>query len=287
MKTTIFTLTSARSGTLFLRALFQRNVRDCVCRHEPFFDWGNPTFFGPVIYDAFAGRLEKVRALLAKKRRYIERLPGKIYLESSHAFLKSAYVAALEFFPDMRLIHLVRDPLKVAKSEAWREECRRRFHAPFHFYRGDDGQRHFAWALTGNEEIFQHFKHERLSLFQWYLLQWVEIENRAITFLETNDLHERCFMLHAPGDLNRSEKVLEMFDFFQLEMRDSELVLRGRTNKSIGRTTKITAGDERACDAVLKRLPPHYLEIFRREPYVNFNWSARLRGEERVAEVSC
>ncbi|HET7625886.1 MAG TPA: hypothetical protein VFM25_11540, partial [Verrucomicrobiae bacterium] len=131
MKQAIFTLSSARSGTLFLRAVFRHNVRDCVTRHEPFFDWGNPTLFGRAIYDAYAGRIDNIRGLLAKKRRYIERLPGKFYLESSHAFLKSAHIAALEFFPDMRLIHLVRDPLKVAKSEAWREECRRRFHAPF------------------------------------------------------------------------------------------------------------------------------------------------------------
>jgi hypothetical protein len=191
MKQTIFTLSSARSGTLFLRAVFQRNVRDCVTRHEPFFDWGNPTLFGRAIYDAYAGRIEKIRKLLAKKRRYIERLPGKIYLESNHAFLKSAHVAALEFFPDMQMIHLIRDPLKVAKSEAWREECRRRAHAPFHFYRGDDGRRHFAWALTGNEEIFQNFNRERLSLFQWYLIQWIEIENRAMNFLDENRLRDR------------------------------------------------------------------------------------------------
>ena len=121
MKTVIFTLTSARSGTLYLRSLFQKNVCDCVCRHEPFFDWGNPTLFGRAIEDASLGQLDRIRALLAKKRAYIDRLQASAYLESSHAFLKSAYVAALEFFPEMRLIHLIRDPLKVAKSEAYRQ----------------------------------------------------------------------------------------------------------------------------------------------------------------------
>src|SRR5579872_6170322 len=142
MQTTIFTLTSARSGTLHLRHLFQNNLKDCASRHEPFFDWGNPTLFGPAIYDAHAGRWDRIRERLAAKRAYIGRLRGKVYLESSHAFLKSAYVAALEFFPEMRLIHLIRDPLKVAKSEAYRENWRRRVHAPFHFYTGDDHQRH-------------------------------------------------------------------------------------------------------------------------------------------------
>ena len=149
MKRIFFTLASARSGTLYLRDLFRNNVTDCACRHEPFFDWGNPTLFGPAIYDAFAGRVDRIRARLRKKRAYIERLSQSIYLESSHAFLKSAYLAALEFFPDLRLIHIVRDPLRVAHSETYRHEWRKRVHAPFHFYTGDDGGRHFCWALTG------------------------------------------------------------------------------------------------------------------------------------------
>src|SRR5215472_16298623 len=99
MKRTIFTLAEARSGTLYLRNLFRLNARDCACRHETFFDLGNPTMFGPAIYDAYVGRIEKIRSRLEKKRRYIEQLPGSVYSESSHSFLKSACVAAPEFFP--------------------------------------------------------------------------------------------------------------------------------------------------------------------------------------------
>ncbi|HSU57121.1 MAG TPA: hypothetical protein VLT36_23975, partial [Candidatus Dormibacteraeota bacterium] len=190
MKQVIFTLCSARSGTLFLRDLFRKNIPDCDSRHETFFDRGNPTMLGPAIYDACAGRVDNIRALLEKKRDYIEKLPGRVYLESSHAFLKSAYLAALEFFPEMRLIHLIRDPLKVSKSEAYREEWRRRVHAPFHYYRGDDGRRHFYWSLTMNEPIFRHLDVESLSLFQRYLVQWIEVENRAMEFLERHALQE-------------------------------------------------------------------------------------------------
>ncbi|MGH7979054.1 MAG: hypothetical protein ACREE6_06735, partial [Limisphaerales bacterium] len=120
MKKIIFTLAGARSGTLYLRNLFRLNARDCDCRHETFFDIGNPTMFGPAIYDAYAGRIGKIRARLEKKRRYIQRLSGSTYIESSHAFLKSSLVAALDFFPELRLVHLIRDPLKVAASEAYR-----------------------------------------------------------------------------------------------------------------------------------------------------------------------
>jgi hypothetical protein len=280
MPNVIFTLTSARSGTLFLRSLFAHNVADCVCRHEPFFDWGNPTLFGPAIYDAYAGRLERIRARLAKKSAYIQRLKTGAYVECSHAFLKSAYVAALEFFPQMRLIHLVRNPLKVAKSEAYRQMWRQRLHAPFHFYRGDDGRRHFAWALTGNEPIFAAFDRTRLSLFQWCLIQWIEIENRAMHFLDQHQLHGRCVALHSPRDLNDPAKIKALFESFDLPLLQSEIILRGRKNKSIGTTTLITPEDEAAAAQVLQCIPPGYLEIFSRPPYINYDWSARLRSPE-------
>jgi hypothetical protein len=268
MKRVIFALTSARSGTLFLRNLFRRNIKGCCTRHEPFFDWGNPTLLGPTIYDAYAGRLDKLRGLLAKKRDYINRLDGEVYLESNHAFLKSAYLVALEFFPEMGLIHLIRDPLRVAKSEAYREAWRRRVHAPLHYYRGDDGRRYFFWSLTGNEEIFEVFDPCSLSLFQRYLIQWVEIENRAMSFLSAHALDSRCFRVHAPGDLNNPASIRAMFEFFSLRPAQSDLILRGRKNKSLGTTTIITGQDEDEASQVLCQIPARYLEIFRQDPYV-------------------
>jgi hypothetical protein len=275
-KRIFFTLTSARSGTRYLCDLFRNNVPDCACRHEPFFDCGNPTLFGPAIYDAHAERLDRIRARLAKKAAYIARRRESVYLESSHAFLKSIYVAALEFFPDLRLIHLVRDPLFVAKSEAWRQRWRERVHAPFHFYIGDDHRRHFCWALTGNEEIFRHFENQRLSLFQWYLLQWIEIENRAMHFLDEHDLRGRCFTLLCSRDLNDAGRLRKMFDFFELPLARERILLGGRRNRSIGHRTSVTAEDEAQCDEILNQLPDHYLEIFRQEPYRGFAWRARF-----------
>ena len=274
MKRVIFTLTSARSGTLFLRNLFRRNIKGCCTRHEPFFDWGNPTLLGPAVYDAYAGRLEKLRALLTKKRDYINQLDGEVYVESSHAFLKSAYLVALEVFPEMRLLHLIRDPLKVAKSEAYREAWRRRVHAPFHYYKGDDGRRHFFWSLTGKEEIFQAFNDQRLSLFQWYLIQWVEIENRAMSFLGAHDLHSRCFTIHAPGDLNDPASVRSMFEFFGLTPTEPEVIIGGRKNKSLGIRTVITRQEVRDAGQVLCKIPARYLKTFHRKPYLDQSWSS-------------
>jgi hypothetical protein len=276
MKKVIFTLAEARSGTLYLRNLFRLNADNCDCRHETFFDFGNPTMFGPAIYDAHAGRFGKIRDRLEKKREYIQKLPGAVYFESSHAFLKSAYVSALDVFPDLQLIHLVRDPLKVAASEAYRESWRRRFRVPFHFYKGDDGKRHFAWALTGNEEIFRNFAGEELTLFQWYLVQWIEIENRAMNFLNKNNLHNRCFTLESPSDLNNASKINEMFHFLGIEMKQPQIAFGGRKNKSIGYRVS-ASGYEKELHVVLDRLPVHYLKNFDAKPYTNFVWVKRLK----------
>jgi hypothetical protein len=271
----IFTLTSARSGTLFLRSLVQNNIRDCVCRHEPFFDWGNPTMFGPAIYDAWAGRLDRVRERLEKKRDYISRLGASTYVESSHAFLKSAHTAAMDVFPDLKLIHLIRNPLRVAKSEASRENRRR--HAPFHYYRADDNGKYFWWSLTCKEDIYQHFDRNRMSLFQKYLIQWIEIENRAMSFLDQHQLHGRCATVDAPRELNDPVKVAGLFEFLGLQTRHAEIAMGGRKNQSLGYHNNIEPEDERELEAVLSGLPDQYLEIFEREPYTRFEWSARLR----------
>ena len=274
----LFTLTSARSGTLYLRNLFRNNVRDCLCRHEPFFDWGNPTMFGPAIYDAYAGRVDRIRERLLRKRDYVARRRARVYLESSHAFLKSAYVAALDVFPDLRLIHLIRDPLMVAKSEAVRERRRQLARVPFHYYRGDDGRRHFYWSLTGNEQIYKTFDPDRLSLFQKYLIQWIEIENRAIRFLDQHALHDRCFTLDSPRDLNHPSRFREMLDFFGLETIRPEIVPARRRNVSLGHKTVVRDDDVREARMILNGLPPGYLEIFRHEPYTRFEWHSRLFG---------
>jgi hypothetical protein len=276
MKQVIFTLCSGRSGTLFLRDIFRRNVRHLIGRHEPFFDYGNPTMLGPAIYAAWAGRWDRIRALLVRKRDYINRLTGQVYVECNHAFLKSMYVVALELFPQLQLVHLIRDPLKVAKSEAYREAWRRRVRAPFHYYRGQDGSRHFFWALTGREGIYRTFDVSHLSLFQRYLLQWIEIENRAVTFLNQHQLQPRCFTIHVPKDLNDRERLRSMFEFFGLSTARPQVVLGRRRNKSLGKTTVITSEDEQQAAEVLERLPARYLQIFRHEPYVRQEWCRRL-----------
>ena len=100
---TIFALASGRSGTRFLYELLRRNAAKCVCRHETY-SWSNPSMFGQPNYDRAVGNLAAVREQVAIKARWIGRQRAAAYAETSHAFLKSWYDLAPEFFPDLRLV---------------------------------------------------------------------------------------------------------------------------------------------------------------------------------------
>jgi hypothetical protein len=263
---TIFTLASGRSGTHFLYELIRRNAHDCAARHETY-GW-NPSMFGRPIYDHAIGEASRARKLLARKQRVVEHCGAGFYAETSHAFLKSWYTLAPEFFPRLKLVHLIRDPLYVAKSEASREVLIKRLGVPFCHYCGGDGQRYFLWSLTGLEPIFQHFDPVRLSRLQWYVIQWIEIENRAMQFLDRFQKHADCFTLYSPSELNDAGRVQSMFDFLGLKLRDASITFAGRHNKNWRRTV-VTDDDRRQLDDLLRQMPQTYLEIFRREPYAS------------------
>jgi hypothetical protein len=261
---TIFTLSSGRSGTHFLYELVRRNAAGCIARHETY--GFNPSMFGRPIFDYATGEQEATQRLLERKRRMIDGYRTEIYVETSHAFLKSWFHLAPQFFPQLSVVHLVRDPLYVAKSEAAREEFIKRFQIPFCHYRGSDAGRYFLWSLTGLEPIFRHFDGVRLSRLQWYVIQWIEIENRAMRFLAQFPTQCECFTLESPAELNSAKRVTELFGFLRLKIRRNQLHLEGRRNRNWRRTI-ITEQDRQQLADVVRILPGEYLEIFRHEPY--------------------
>jgi hypothetical protein len=154
----------------------------------------------------------------------------------------------------------------VAKSEAVREELIKSLRLPFCHYRGGDDHRYFLWSLTGREPIFRHFNSMPLTRFQWYVVQWIEIENRAMQFLDRFDKHLDCFTLESPRELNCAERVAAMFDLLSLKTRRGKILLAGRRNRN-WRPTVITKDDRRQFAEVVQAMPTEYLDVFRREPY--------------------
>ena len=269
---TVFCLASGRSGTHFLYEILRRNTRGVICRHEPYI-W-NPSMFGRPIYDHTVGDEAAVRKVAERKRRVIEGYSrAAAYAETSHAFLKSWAEIAVEFFPRMKLVHLVRNPLSVAKSEAIREDLIHRWRLPLRNYRGGDGRLYFRWALTGLEPIFAHVRGKPLSRLQWYVIQWIEIENRAMQFLQHYGKQSDCFTLHSPMELNETASVHSLLEFLELPRRGKEIQLKGSKNRTPGIKTEITGHDRAEFAEVVDLLPTSYLEIFRQPPYSHWEWA--------------
>jgi hypothetical protein len=197
-------------------------------------------------------------------------------------------------------VHLVRDPLKVARSEANRHQWLDWFHFPLRNYRGGDGRKYARWALTTLEPIFRDvgcvsaakyatpenttphgafrcahapydFTGRQLTLFQRYAIQWIEIENRAMQFLDKFSKHPDCITFESPRELNDAARVREMFDFLGVKMRSQTIDLGGRQNRN-PRPTVITDRERAEFAEVVSGLPASYLEIFRRAPYANKPW---------------
>lgn len=272
---TVFCLASGRSGTHFLYEILRRNTRGVVCRHEPYL-W-NPSMFGRPIYDHVVGDNAAVRKLAERKRWVIEAYAGAVaYIETSHAFLKSWADIAVELFPRMKLVHLVRNPLAVAKSESIREDLIHRWRMPLRNYRGGDGKKYFRWALTGLEPIFAHVQKKELSRFQWYVVQWIEIENRAMQFLHEYSKQSDCFRLHSPLELNDTAKVQSLLEFLEFPRRGKEVQLQGGKNRTPGVKTEITDRDQAEFVEVTSWLPASYLEIFQQPPYRQWEWAKGL-----------
>ncbi|MDX1966510.1 MAG: hypothetical protein SFV23_05010 [Planctomycetaceae bacterium] len=274
---TCFTLSSGRSGTHYLASFLQANTRECVVVHESYF--ANPSMFGPPIYARQAGDKATIREWLQRKQKYIARYAPKTYIETSHAFLKSYSELAPEYFPNIRVLHVVRDPLKVARSEAHRYEWCRAWNFPFMFYHGSDGKKYARWGLTGLEPIYAHFDMQQITAFQRCLVQWIEIENRAMQFLDRFQKHRDCYFLHTTQDLNDPVKLGGLIEFLGVPRRYAELKMPNNAvakNVNPGKYDLSPEAEREQTEVVLDRLPREYFEIFARAPYSGLPWSGML-----------
>jgi hypothetical protein len=116
-----------------------------------------------------------------------------------------------------------------------------------------NGEYYFRWALTGKETIFDYYKDMYISRFQFYLLQWIEIEFRAMRLLEENGWQDSVFFIEVEKDLKNESAMRSMLEFFNLETNRVELNMNHGTNKTpfLGKTA-LTAADIEACKRHIK-----------------------------------
>ncbi len=275
----IFVLASGRSGTKYLSDLFKYNIKNCISKHEPL-----PNMFGKPIYWRQQEKIDKIRRKFLWKKKKIDRYAkhgNDVYIETNNAFLKSFSDVAMEYYPDMKLIHLIRNPLEVARSElnkdTWIHTTKIKILYPFpKYYRGKDRAKYYIWTLTKKEDIYRDVQLKSLTPYQNYLLQWIEIENRAMQFLEEYKKYDDCYTLFTPGYLNNYKKIEDMFNFFNLTLNNKKVNMTGDKNISII-PTAFSKYDEIQFQKLIENLPNKYLEIFKKKPYTEIEWSRLFR----------
>ena len=282
----LFTLASGRSGTSYLADFFARNITHCYSTHEPYFTFGNPTLFGKPIAWNTQHNDRALLPVLERKCRFIASRKQPFYFESNHAFLKAFNHHAGALLNNAGFIHLVRNPLLVAKSEYVREQIIRRVHLPFADFTSDTGERLFRWALTGQEDLFRHYP-PTLNRFQFYVLQWLEIEHRAMQLIHGNHWQDRVFFIDVDNNLKREAVLKDMVHFFDLPHQPVfNLNLRRNKTPFIGPTI-ITEQDKQEFRVVARNLPDSYKALLQDKPYRDCNWFAevnRLMTDQAATE---
>ena len=271
----LFALASGRSGTSYLADFFAKNITQCYSTHEPYLTPGNPTLFGKPIEWNTQGNDSALIPVLERKCRFIAGRQQPFYFEANHAFLKAFNRHAGILLRNPSFIHLVRNPLLVAKSEYVREQAIRQLHLPFAEYTSDTGERLFRWALTGHEALFRHYP-DTLSRFQFYLLQWLEIEHRAMQLIRDNQWQDRVFFIDVDVDLKQEAVLKDMVRFFDLPHQPMfNLNLRRNKTPFIGPTI-ITEQDKQEFRAIARDLPDNYKTLLHAEPYRHCSWYAEV-----------
>lgn len=114
LKSFIFIATTGRSGTLTLVDIINK-LDQCIALHEPY-----PAMHDNILDAAANGHHQLVKDFYdIRKSVNIRRsaVGAEHYLESNHLFIKTfAPYAAEDFGSRLKVVHLVRDPTKVANS---------------------------------------------------------------------------------------------------------------------------------------------------------------------------
>jgi hypothetical protein len=118
----VFTLTTGRSGTLYLAELLAKNLPDAECYHEitgwDRFGVDTPDISHMTLFNS-QGNVEKVQAFWRAKLARVAATPRQFYVETSHLLMKAGLVeniAPLTAKGTVHLIALERDVLPTLLS---------------------------------------------------------------------------------------------------------------------------------------------------------------------------
>lgn len=112
MAVKIFAATSGRSGTGYLASAFREFTSLDAYHEDP------PVLRGKLLIRANSVPFPRCRTLVQKAKRIAGRSG---YVDTAHQFMKGFAPYALAEMPDIKVIHLVRNPLEVMRSRLLRK----------------------------------------------------------------------------------------------------------------------------------------------------------------------
>ena len=213
LKQIVFVATTGRSGTMSLVDIFN-HIPHCKAEHEPY-----PAMFDEVLKAKCAGNEDFVSNMYwrIKSVNLWRSATGYThYFESNHMFIKTYIEYAVEDFGDkVTVIHLVRDPVKVANS----------IYALQDFPGTEEGNK---WWLDytaennliliadylDNDPEFNHPFYKGL----WY---WYEIEERVKYWRKK--LPEVRFIAFKTEDFNDQEKTFQLLSDLKIDFDPNAL----------------------------------------------------------------
>jgi len=106
----VFTMTTGRSGTLYLAQLLQQNLPDAECYHEIVgwdrFGVDTPDLSHMTLFNS-QGNVDKVQAFWRAKLTRIAATPRRFYVETSHLLMKAGLVENVAPLTDRGTVHLI------------------------------------------------------------------------------------------------------------------------------------------------------------------------------------
>ncbi len=186
-------------------------------------------------------KTDKLDYIVSKKIDRINSLKNKkqfsTYIEVSKFFQRTQFESFYRKIPTLGLIKLTRDPISNAKSFLNRNKL---FYLDNNFPESPNN----CLNLPVNE----------LSQFQLYLWSWFEIELRFHRFVKTYNIN-RIFKIKTE-DLNSKKRIVELFEYFNIDYNYPENIHVLNTNISKGFSkTIIDKKDITEYKLFLKKVP--------------------------------
>jgi hypothetical protein len=229
----IFVSSVGRSGTRYLAQLFDK------CTDVPACHAAEPHCYDQVMIDVNNG-IE--REEITEKAKIIQGTLSEhgAYLEATQLFTRVLAETFLDIFPAISVIHLLRDPMEVARSYVNRKSCPSRNDMP--------------WRLPLN---LKHALFEfplPLTPFQENLCDWLENELRYLELLPRfTNVTDFYF-----SNFGNAERICELFQQLDVPYREADVVFhtekRDLDRNANWRKTRISRRNKKEAGQLLEIL---------------------------------